>query len=83
MKLRDQIREQMVVGEMEKTITKDLTVTPAEVKRSFNRIPNDSLPFFSAELEVAQIVKVAKVSAKQKEETKRQLIDLRNRIADG
>lgn len=81
--LRDQIREQMVVGEMERTITKDVTVTPAEVKRFFNRIPADSLPFFSAEVEVAQIVKVAKVSEKQKEETRRQLIDLRNRLLTG
>ena len=83
MELRDQIREQMVVSEMESTITKDLTVTPAEVKRFFNRIPKDSLPFFSAEVEVAQIVRVAKVSEKQKEETKRQLIEIRNRLLSG
>jgi peptidyl-prolyl cis-trans isomerase SurA len=81
--LRDQIREQMIVGEMESTIAKDLTVTPAEVKRFFNRIPKDSLPFFSAEVEVAQIVKVAEVSVKQKEETKKQLIEIRNRLLTG
>jgi peptidyl-prolyl cis-trans isomerase SurA len=83
LELRDQIREQMVVGEMERTITKDLTVTPSEVKRFFSRIPYDSLPFFSAEIEVAQIVKTATVSEKQKEETKRQLIEIRNRILTG
>jgi len=83
LELRDQIREQMVVGEMERTITKDLTVTPAEVKRFFNRIPNDSLPFFSAEAEIAQIVKVAKVSERQKEETRKQLVELRNQILTG
>ncbi len=81
--LHDQIREQMIVSEMESTITKDLTVTPAEVKRFFNRIPNDSLPFFSAEVEVAQIVKIAEISEKQKEETKKQLIELRNSILTG
>lgn len=81
--LRDQIREQMVVGEMEKTITKDLTVTPAEVKRFYSRIPKDSLPFFSAEAEIAQIVKIADVSEKQKNETRMQLIDLRNQILTG
>jgi peptidyl-prolyl cis-trans isomerase SurA len=81
--LRDQIREQMVVSEMESTITKDLTVTPAEVRRFFARIPNDSLPYFSAEVEVAQIVRIAKVSEKQKEETKRELMDIRNRLLTG
>ncbi len=81
--LRDQIREQMVVGEMERTITKDIAVTPADVKRFFYRIPKDSLPFFSAEVEVAQIVKVAKISEKQKDQTKRQLIEIRNKLLIG
>ena len=83
LELRDQIKEQMVVREMEQTITKDLAVTPAEVKRFFNRIPQDSVPYFSAEVEVAQIVRKAKVSEEQKEETKRELIEIRNRILAG
>ena len=83
MELRDQIHEQMVVSEMERTITKDIAVTPAEVRRFFSHIPKDSLPFFSAEVEVAQIVKRAKVSEKQKDETKRQLIELRDRLLTG
>jgi peptidyl-prolyl cis-trans isomerase SurA len=81
--LRDQIREQMVVSEMERTITKGLTVTPAEVKRFYAKIPKDSLPFFSAEVEVAQIVKVAKISEKQKEITRNELIALRDQILSG
>jgi peptidyl-prolyl cis-trans isomerase SurA len=73
----------MVVNEMQQHITKDLTVTPAETRRFFNRIPKDSLPFFSAEAEVAQIVKLAKISEAQKEATKMELIGLRNRILAG
>src|SRR5690606_26469785 len=38
LELRDQIKEQMVGREMESTITSGLTVTPAEVKRFFNRL---------------------------------------------
>ncbi len=78
--LRDQIREQMIVQKMEDQITTDLAVTPAEVKRFFNRIPQDSLPYFSASVEVAQIVKEAKVSDEQKAITRNQLLDLRTRI---
>jgi peptidyl-prolyl cis-trans isomerase SurA len=81
--LRDQIREQMLVSRMEEEITKGLTVTPAEVRRFFNKIPKDSLPYFSASVEVAQIVRVAKVSPSQNEETKNLLIDIRNRILSG
>ncbi|HEX8040654.1 MAG TPA: peptidylprolyl isomerase [Chryseosolibacter sp.] len=81
--LRDQIREQMIVQKMEDEITADLTVTPSEVKRFFNRIPKDSLPYFSASVEVAQIVKEAKVSPEQKAQTRNQLLDIRSRILAG
>ncbi len=81
--LRDQIREQMVVSKMESTITEGLTVTPAEVRRFFNKIPKDSLPYFSASVEVAQIVKMAESSEAQKQATRNQLLDLRTRILSG
>ena len=81
--LRDQIREQMIVQKMQDQITEGLSVTPAEVKRFFNRIPKDSLPYFSASVEVAQIVKEAKVSPEQKAKTRNQLLDLRSRILAG
>jgi peptidyl-prolyl cis-trans isomerase SurA len=81
--LFDQIKEQLVVQKMQEEITKDVTVTPAEVKRFFNNIPKDSIPYLSAEVEISQIVRVAKVSTAQKEQTKNQLIDLRTRIVNG
>jgi peptidyl-prolyl cis-trans isomerase SurA len=81
LELRDQIREQMVVNKMEGEITKDLKVTPAEVKKFYASI--DSLPYFSASVEVAQIVKIAEVSQGQKSITKAELIDIRNKILGG
>jgi len=81
--LRDQIREQLLGREMQSKITKDITITPAEVKRFFNKIPKDSLPFYSSDVEVAQIVKTAKISSAQKEEARKKLIDLRERILNG
>ncbi len=52
LELRDQIREQMIVSKMEEEMTKDVSVTPSEVKKFFNKIPKDSLPYFSASVEV-------------------------------
>lgn len=78
--LRDQIREQMLGNEMTSIITKDISVTPAEVKRFFNKIPEDSLPYYSSDVEVAQIVRIVKVSDEQKAETKSKLMDLREQI---
>lgn len=83
LELRDQIREQMLANAMQSKITKGLDVTPAEVKRFFSKIPADSLPFYSADVEVGQIVRVAKVSESQEAETKARLSELRNRILAG
>ncbi len=81
--LRDQIREQMLGNQMTQLITEDISVTPAEVRRFFNKIPQDSLPYYSSDVEVAQIVRIAKVSDAQKNETQQKLIELRERILQG
>lgn len=81
--LRDQIREQLLANEMTRKITKDMDITPSEVKKFFNKIPKDSLPYYSADVEIGQIVKVASVSSQQKEEAKARLEELRTRILNG
>jgi len=81
--LRDQIREQLLSREMTSRITKDLSVTPSEIRRFYSKIPADSLPFYSSDVEVGQIVRVAKVSNAQKEEAKKKLTELRERILSG
>ena len=81
--LRDQIRDQLLGNEMQKNITKEVTVTPNEVKRFFNKIPADSLPFFDSDVQIAQIVRKAKVSPIQKEATKRRLQEIREQLLRG
>ncbi|MEO8471043.1 MAG: peptidylprolyl isomerase [Chryseolinea sp.] len=83
LELRDQVREQMVVSKMEEEMTKNVNVTPSEVKRFFSKIPKDSLPYFSAQVEVAQIVKIASVSPDQENKTKLDLAAIRKRILEG
>lgn len=74
LELRDQIREQMLGNQMQQRITKDASITPAEVKRFFNKIPRDSLPFYSSDVEVGQIVRKARVSETQKAEADRKSV---------
>lgn len=81
--LRDQVREQLLGREMQMAITKGINITPSEVRRFFGRIPTDSLPFYSSDVEVGQIVKVAKVSDAQKEQTRQHLNDLRAQLVAG
>ncbi|WP_079687408.1 peptidylprolyl isomerase [Ohtaekwangia koreensis] len=83
LEIRDQEREQLVVRKMQEEITKGIGVTPAEVKRFYSKIPKDSLPYFSASVEVAQIVKIATVSEEQENLTRAELTGIRNRILSG
>ena len=81
--LRDQIREQLLAREMTQKITKNIEITPVEVRRFFNKIPTDSLPYYDADAIIGQIVRVAKVSSQQKDEAKTRLEELRTRIMNG
>lgn len=81
--LKDKMREQLVVREVTRQITLDVEVTPAEVKNFFNKLPADSLPFFSTEVSVGHIVKLPEVSKEQKESVQRRLNEIREKIISG
>lgn len=79
----DLVEEQMIVQKMRTKITEGMTVSPAEVRSFFNSIPTDSLPFFSAEVTVGQIVKKPEVSPSIKETIYNQLKQFKKDIMDG
>jgi len=54
----------MLAGEMQREVVKDVEVTPEEVREFFFSIPEDDRPFFSAEVEVAQLIVEPKVTEK-------------------
>ncbi|HEY4650089.1 MAG TPA: peptidylprolyl isomerase [Pontibacter sp.] len=81
--LRRTIKDQLVMQKMQEEIAGKVRVTPKEVAAYFSRIPADSLPYFSSEVELAQIVKYAEVSKQQKQEARQQLEELRKRILAG
>jgi peptidyl-prolyl cis-trans isomerase SurA len=81
--LRKSVKELMVVNKMQETITKDVKVTPAEVKKFFSDIPKDSVPYFSKEVEVGQIVMLPKINRAKKLEAKTTLQKIKDRILAG
>ncbi|MFC6998344.1 peptidylprolyl isomerase [Rufibacter roseus] len=81
--VRRSIKEQMTLQKMEREISGEIKVTPKEVKRYFNTIPKDSLPYFSTEVEVGQIVKIATIGAAQKNAAREKLEAIRQRILAG
>lgn len=80
---REKIRQSMLIQEMQGKAMKDVKITPNDVRRFYNEIPTDSIPFYSAEVEVAQLVIEPKVSAEAKQIAYEKITELRNRIVNG
>lgn len=81
--IEDVIREQLIVNKMRGKITEGLTVSPADVRAFFNSIPQDSLPLFTSEATVGQIVKKPEVNPRVREEILAQLRKFKQDILDG
>ena len=81
--LFDDIKEQLVVRKMRQEILTEIEVSPEEVKDFYNSIPRDSLPYFSTQVKVSQIVKVPEIGQQQKDKTKEALLKIRERIKAG
>ncbi len=81
--VRESVEEQLIVQRMQNTITSDLSISPAEVRAFYNRIPIDSLPYFSAEVSIGQIVKIPTIGKEQKDEAKKKLLAYKKRVDDG
>ncbi len=81
--LFDDIKEQLVVRKMRQEILTDVVVSPEEVKDFYESVPRDSLPYFSTQVKVSQIVKTPVVGKEQKDKTREELLKIRDKIMNG
>jgi peptidyl-prolyl cis-trans isomerase SurA len=81
--LRDNIRDLLLAQQMQSKISNDISVTPNDVKKYFNNIPDDSIPYINAEVEVGQIVKRPSITPAAKKEAKDKIEEIRQRIMKG
>jgi peptidyl-prolyl cis-trans isomerase SurA len=77
------IREQLIVQKMRSKITEGITVSPAEVRAFFNTIPRDSLPLFTSEATVGQIVRKPIPSLDLRDKIIKQLLGFKEDILSG
>lgn len=80
---RQQVRDQLMVQQMQQGITSDLRITPREVKRFYDRIPEDSIPFISAEVEYAMILRVPKPNEEEDRRVRRKMEEHRQAVVSG
>ncbi len=81
--MRPKVKSQMLIEKMELKIQSNVKITPKEVRDYYKKIPVDSLPFISAEVEVAQIAIKPVFSPESKEIAREQIELLRTRIMNG
>jgi peptidyl-prolyl cis-trans isomerase SurA len=80
---REDLKNQLLSERMRNQIMTNITVTPSEVKTFFAQIPQDSLPYFSSEVEIGEIVYKPKVNEEEKQKAIDTLESVRQRIIDG
>jgi peptidyl-prolyl cis-trans isomerase SurA len=75
--------ENVLAREMQGTVVENVEVTPAEVRKFFDDIPEDEKPFFGTQVEVSQIVTKPEVTEKQTQKTIDFLNKIRQEVLDG
>ncbi|MFT5262983.1 MAG: peptidyl-prolyl cis-trans isomerase SurA, partial [Polaribacter sp.] len=81
-KMRNDLRNQMLVERMRESIISRIAVTPAEVRSFFEQVPTDSLPYFNSEVELAEIVFKPKVNEIENEKARAKLEEIKTRITE-
>ena len=81
--LRESYRERQMVQGMQQKLVKDLTVTPAEVRRYFKDLPQDSIPFVPTEVEVQIITQQPRIDQEEINRIKERLREFTDRINKG
>lgn len=81
--LREMMRKQLLTDKVHESITKNITITPSEVKAYFEKFPYDSLPTVQGIYEFGHIVKIPPVSDVEIEALKAKLNSFRDRILHG
>ena len=81
--MRENIREGLTVQKMQQKLVGEVKVTPAEVRRYFQQLPQDSIPYIPTKVEVQIITLQPKVPQEEVDDVKRRLREYTERINNG
>ena len=81
--LRDNAREGLKVQKMQQKLVGEIKITPAEVRRYFKDLPQDSIPYIPTQVEVQIITQQPKIPLEEIEDVKRRLRVYTDRVNNG
>lgn len=77
------LKQQRLATEMQQKIIGEIEITPEETRNFFKKIPENELPQFGAELEIAQIVIKPKISEEEKQRIITKLKEIKKEVQEG
>lgn len=81
--MKEGFRDRNLAMAMRGSITKDVRITPKEVKEYYDKIPADSLNFYESEVEIGQVIIYPKASREAEEYAIEQLREFKTQIEGG
>lgn len=81
--LHDDFRNRLLINREREELVSDITVSPADVRRYFSELPEDSLPIIPTEVEVQIITRTPKVAQEEVDRIKNQLREYTERVNKG
>lgn len=81
--LRENVRDGMTVQRMQQQIVGDIKIVPAEVRRFFKNLPQDSIPFIPTQVEVQIVTLEPKIPQEEIERVKKALRDYTDQVNKG
>ena len=81
--LANVIRDQGTVQEVQRNLVKDVKTTPAEVRKFYNQLPVDSIPYIPMQVEVQIITLNPKVPQQEIDNVKARLRDFSEQVNKG
>lgn len=81
--LRDVMRTQYIIGQVQESLTKDVKATPSLVKKYFAALPVDSIPYVPLQVETQIIMVYPQVPQSEIDAIKDRLRDISERVNNG
>ena len=81
--LRQEMRDRRKIQKMKMKLVEDISVTPADVRRYFNNLPQDSLPYVPTEVEVQIVTLTPRIEPEEINRVKDELREYTERVTKG
>ena len=81
--LRENIRSGMTVQKMQQKIMGDIRIVPADVRRYFSGLPQDSIPYVPTQVEVQIVTLEPKIPQEEIDRVKKALRDYTEQVTEG